>query len=382
MNGNPLQELRQLGQSVWVDDLSRDMLSSGEFKRLIENSCVSGVTSNPTIFDRAINGSDEYDDSIFSLALEGRTVPEIYEALIVEDIGRAADFLRPVYDGTGGADGFASIEVSPLVANDTAGTIAEARRLWSAVSRPNVLIKVPATDEGIAAIRELTAQGINVNITLLFGLARYRQVAEAYLSGLEDRLRQREPLRHVVSVASFFLSRIDVMIDAMLEHDMQVDDPDVEIAASLRGAAAIACGKLAYRASGEIFSSARFGKLRRHGAAKQRLLWASTGTKNKSYSDIKYIEPLIGKDTITTVTLDTLRAYRDHGVPRARLGTGIRQAHSVVRRLAPLGFDLDAVAQRLEVEGQEKFKASFDHLMQILSEKREVLVRHRALSSH
>ncbi len=382
MKDNPLQRLRQIGQSLWIDDLNRSMLSSGEFTRLIEENCVSGVTSNPTIFDRAIDGSDEYDDSIFSLAIEGRTIPEIYESLIVEDIARAADLLRPVYDGSRGADGFASIEVSPLVAHDTAGTIAEARRLWSAVGRPNVLIKVPATDEGIEAIHELIAQGINVNITLLFGLSRYRQVADAFLRGLEDRLRRGEPLRPVSSVASFFLSRIDVLIDAMLEHEMQADDPDVEAAASLRGTAAVAGGKLAYRIHREIFGAARFRQLQRRGATVQRLLWASTGTKNKAYSDVKYIEPLIGKDTITTVTLETLRAYRDHGVPAARLGTGIRQAQNVVRRLSALGLVMDAVARRLEEEGQQKFKASFDHLMRILTEKADALMRHRAVWSH
>jgi transaldolase len=382
MNDNPLQRLRQIGQKLWIDDLSRTMLSSGEFKRLIQEDCVSGVTSNPTIFERAIGGSDEYDDSIFSLALEGRTIPEIYEALIVEDITRAADLLRPVYDGSRASDGFASIEVSPLVAHDTAGTIAEARRLWSAVGRPNVLIKVPATDEGIVAIQALIAQGINVNITLLFGLARYSQVADAYLSGLEDRLQRGEPLRDVSSVASFFLSRIDVMIEALPEHDVQVDDPDVEIAASLRGTAAVACGKLAYRVYKKIFEGERFRRLQRHGAAEQRLLWASTGTKNKIYSDVKYIEPLIGENTITTVTQETLRAYRDHGIPAARLGTGIRNAQSVVRRLSTLGFDLDEIAQRLEDEGQQKFKASFDHLMHILSTKSDVLMRHRAVASH
>jgi transaldolase len=287
----------------------------------------------------------------------------------VEDIRLAADIFRPVYERTGGEDGFVSIEVSPLLAHDTAGTIAEAQRLWAAAGLPNVMIKVPATKEGLPAIRELTGQGINVNITLLFGLPRYREVAEAYLAGLEDRLSLSRPVRGIASVASFFLSRIDVLVDPLLEKRMENKNPQAELAARLHGEIAIASAKAAYQIYREIFGSERFKKLASREARPQRLLWASTSTKNPSYSDVKYVEPLIGPATINTMPIETINAYRDHGRPALRLESEVEKARESLARLADLGIDIDALTQALEDEGIEKFVKPYDRLMKILAEK-------------
>jgi transaldolase len=369
MKANPLLELETLGQSIWIDFIGRGMLASGELHKLIEGDGVSGVTSNPTIFEKAIAGSRDYDEAIQALSLGGKRIDEIYQVLTVDDIRRTADLLRPTYERLDGWDGFASLEVSPRLAHDTGATIAEARRLWAAVDRPNVMIKVPATREGLPAIRQLTAEGINVNITLLFGLPRYRQVAEAYLEGLGARAAHGRPLDRVASVASFFLSRIDVLIDAMLEKLLQVGGPDAETAAALRGQVAIASAKVAYRMYQEIFSAERFGELAAQGARVQRLLWASTGTKNPAYSDVKYVEPLIGLETVNTLPLETLRAYRDHGRPALRLEEGVGEARRVLEHLPQAGIDLGAVTQQLEDEGVKKFLDDFDSLMSTLKAK-------------
>jgi transaldolase len=372
---NPLLQIGRYGQSIWLDLLGRDMLLSGELKRLIEEDGVTGVTSNPAIFEKDMTGSSAYDDRIRELALEGKSTEEIYRALAVEDIRMAADHLRPLYDRLEGRDGFVSLEVSPHLARDADKTVSEARMLWAAVNRPNILIKVPATREGLPAIRKLIAGGINVNITLLFGLTRYREVVEAYLAGLEDRLELQEPMDRIASVASFFLSRIDVMVDPLLEEKMAEGGPAGKLASALHGEVAVSCAKMAYRSYQALFASARFENLFRWGARIQRLLWASTSTKNPAYGDVKYVEPLIGPDTINTVPLETLQAYRDHGRPASRLERGRTRAEKVLKDLSRLGIDLERVAQDLEDEGIEKFIKPYDKLLDRLADKRAAFLR-------
>src|SRR5687767_5142242 len=306
MTSNPLLDLEAFGQSIWIDFIRRSMVSSGQLQQLIEKDGISGVTSNPSIFEKAIAESHDYDESIQDLFLKGMPSDEIFQLLTVEDIRSVADLLLPTYIRTDGRDGFVSLEVSPKLAYNTTATIAEARELWSLVDRPNAMIKVPATSEGLPAIRQLIGEGINVNITLLFGLPCYREVADAYIGGLETLAANRKPLKQVASVASFFLSRIDTLIDPMLERIMKTDKPQAAIAARLHGQIAIASAKVAYEMYSAIFSSDRFTNLANNGARTQRLLWASTSTKNPTYSDTKYIEALIGPDTINTVPVETL----------------------------------------------------------------------------
>jgi transaldolase/glucose-6-phosphate isomerase len=367
MNENPLQKLHSLGQSIWLDYLRRGLIVSGELQQLIDHDGLVGMTSNPSIFEKAIGGSHDYDDAIAALALENKSVEEIYQILTVEDVQRAADTFRPVYDRTEGRDGFVSLEVSPHLAHDTQGTVAEARRLWKALARPNVMIKVPATVEGLPAIQELIGEGINVNITLLFGLPRYRQVIEAYLTGLEKRAAQGQPIERIASVASFFLSRIDVLVDPMLEKRIKGDSPEAKLAEKLHGQVAIASAKVAYQIFKGILDGERFQKL---AARPQRLLWASTSTKNPSYSDVRYVEALIGSQTVNTVPQETLTAYRDHGHPEMRLEEGLEEAHEVLDRLSELGIDIDDVTQQLEDEGVDKFIKPFDRLMETLQQER------------
>ncbi|HAO78692.1 MAG TPA: transaldolase [Verrucomicrobia subdivision 3 bacterium] len=374
MKDNPLLELEAFGQSIWMDFIQRGMIASGQLKQLIEKDGLRGVTSNPSIFEKAIAGSHDYDDAIRALALEGKSVDQIYDSLTVEDIQRVADLFRPVYDRLDGADGFVSLEVSPYLARDTARTIADARRLWVAVARPNVMIKVPATMEGLPAIQQLIGEGINVNITLLFGLPRYRQVAEAYLAGLETLAAQDKPLKSVASVASFFLSRIDVLLDPTLEKLMATDKSKADFGKTFHGQVAIFSAKAAYQIYQDIFANERFGKLKAKGARTQRLLWASTSTKNPAYNDLKYVEALIGPETIDTIPLETLAAYRDHGKPAARLTNDAEQASKTLLRLGEVGIDLDMATQRLEDEGIQKFIKAFDVLMNTLKEEQSQML--------
>jgi transaldolase len=365
---NPLLHLQAFGQSAWLDFLRRGMLTSGEMQRLMEDCGVQGVTSNPSIFEKAIAGSHDYDDRIHALALEGKTSREIYEDLTLDDVRRAADLFRRVYDQTEGKDGFVSLEVSPDLADDATGTVKEARRLWRLLKRPNVMIKVPGTREGITAIRQLIAEGINVNVTLLFGLSRYRDVCEAYLEGLAARMAKGIPLGRVASVASFFLSRIDTLVDALSDQRRQERDDDKSCHAP--GQTAIACATAAYEIYKEIFRGERFSALAAQEARPQRLLWASTSTKNPSESDVKYVEALIGPDTVNTLTLETLNAYRDHGRPAARLEEGMAQARDVLDRLHTSGIDVEKLSDRLEEEGIRKFIRAFDGLMESIERKR------------
>ncbi|MGQ9921823.1 MAG: bifunctional transaldolase/phosoglucose isomerase [Desulfobacca sp.] len=372
---NPLQLLETYGQSVWLDYIHRGLLTSGELQQLIESDGVLGVTSNPAIFDQAISGSTAYDADIRNLALQGRNVEEIYLALAISDIQGAADLLRPIYDRLSGQDGFVSLEVNPHLAYNTTGTIREAQRLWAEVDRPNVFIKVPGTAAGLPAITQLIGDGINVNVTLLFGLPRYQEVAEAYLAGLEARVTKGLPVDRVASVASFFLSRIDVLVDPRLEDIVSKGGPLAETAAALKGQVAIASAKAAYALYQRIVASQRFQVLAAKGARPQRLLWASTSTKNPGYSDIKYVEPLIGPQTINTMPLETLNAYRDHGRPAPLLEDGQAEAVSILQDLPKLGIDLNQVTQQLEAEGVEKFNKPYDHLLQSLEEKRQVALK-------
>jgi transaldolase len=369
MKENPLLKLTNLGQSIWLDYISRQMIDSGELQRFIDADGLRGMTSNPAIFEKAIAGSPDYDEDIRSLARKGKSIQEIYEALTVADVQRAADVFRPRFEQLQGADGFVSLEVNPHLAQDTPGTIAEARRLWAKLDRPNVFIKVPATQPGLPAIRQLISEGINVNVTLLFGLPRYRQVVEAYLGGLEERAAQGLHLK-VASVASFFLSRIDVLLDPQLEKMAQTGGPLAAAAASLQGEAAIASAKVAYSIYQHIFGSQSFKALAGKGAQSQRLLWASTSTKNPAYPDVKYVEPLIGPETINTMPVETLKAYRDHGNPAPRLAADLEKAAALLKRLPELGLDLNQATQRLEDEGVEKFNQPYDSLMCTLEGKR------------
>lgn len=373
MKSNPLLDLQNLGQIIWMDIIRRGMITSGELRQLIEEDGVSGVTSNPSIFEKAITESHDYDEAIRTLTLEGKTADEIYQILMVEDIQTVADLLRQTFDQTGRRDGFVSLEVSPRLAHDTTGTIEEARQLWSLVDRPNAMIKVPATREGLPAIRQLIGEGINVNITLLFGLPRYREVADAYITGLETLAAKGRELRQVASVASFFLSRIDVLLDPLFEKMKLAGGLQADSAALLHGQVAIASAKVAYQMYQVIFGSDRFKKLANKGASPQRLLWASTSTKNPTDSDIKYIEPLIGPDTINTLPVETLAAYRDHGHAELSLDQNVSRAYRILNHLSFAGINLNAATQQLEQEGIEKFVVVLERLMVSLKEKQAAL---------
>src|SRR5688572_20510940 len=360
---NPLLALRQCGQSVWLDHISRGLLTAGRLERLIREDGLAGVTSNPTIFDRAITSS-AYDVGLRrALEADGTiTNRALVERLVVEDIQSAADVLAPLYHDSTGLDGFVSLEVSPGSAHDTEATIAEALHLWRVVARPNVMIKVPATSEGIPAVEALTAAGINVNITLMFSLSHYEAVAQAYLRGID---RHPNP-RQVASVASVFVSRLDTVADRLLEHIGSRD------ALSLRGTIAIANARGIYRRFREIFHGERFKDLAERGARIQRPLWASTGTKNPSYSDVMYLESLIGPDTVTTVPPATMDAFRDHGRVRVTLGTEDGDAHAAATldKAAVLGIDLHDVTEQLQTDGIDAFASSFEQLIATIDKKR------------
>lgn len=379
MSENPLHLLEQYGQSIWIDFIRRGTLLSGELKRWIDEDGVTGVTSNPSIFDKAIGGSHDYDTEISELATQGKNIEEIYTQLTVEDIQNTADLFRPTFDRLEGKDGFVSLEVSPGMARDTQGSVDEAHQLWNALNRPNVMIKVPGTSEGLGAIRQLTADGLNINITLLFGLPRYREVIDAYLSGLEDRVARGLPLKSIHSVASFFLSRIDVLLDPELDRIQHQNWGEADRAKDAIGHVAISSAKVAYQIFNQEFQSDRFKKLAALGANPQRLLWASTSTKNPAYSDVKYVDALIGPQTVNTLPVETLNAYRDHGHPAPRLADGADEARRVLRSLVRLGIDLDQATKQLEDEGVEKFEKAFSQLMASIKEKREAAIWNQPL---
>ena len=360
---NPLKALwEEHGQAAWLDYIERDLLTGGGLERLVVSDGVRGVTSNPSIFKAAITGSESYDSDIdaFLAAHPDASTTELYEALAITDIQMAADILAPVYETSAGTDGFVSLEVSPHLAHDTAGTEAEALRLWKAVDRPNLMIKVPATSAGIPAIENLIAAGINVNATLMFSLADYESVATAFLHGLE----RRDDPSGVASVASFFVSRVDTRIDAALEA-IGTDE-----ALGLRGRAAIANSRLAYRRFLELFHHPTFVEMKARGAQVQRPLWASTSTKNPDYLDVLYVEELVGPETVNTLPTATLEAYRDHGRPESNIAETFDEDEALLTRLGVLGIDLDQVTAQLQVDGVKSFADAFDDLMAALEAKR------------
>lgn len=367
--------LRELGQSVWLDFIRRGHLTSGEFERAVREDGVVGVTSNPTIFQLAISESTDYDAAIqqgISAGLEG---PQLFEALAIEDIRLACDVLRPTFEQTGGLDGRVSLEVNPHLAKDTAGTVAEARRLYCEVDRENVMIKVPATPEGLPAITSLTAEGMSINITLIFSLSRYDEVIEAYLAGLEHRAKNGGELGKIRSVASFFVSRVDTKVDPVIEAALpKASGADKDYLAASRGKAAIANARLAYARFREAFRGARFQSLASKGAHLQRPLWASTSTKNKAYRDVLYVEELIGADTVDTLPPQTLAAFNDHGVVEARIERDLDQAHELFERLPKLGIPLEQLIAQLEPEGVATFSKSYDALLDALAAKRREMV--------
>jgi len=360
---NSVARISEFGQSIWLDYIRRKFISSGELKKLIDEDGLKGVTSNPAIFEEAIAKSDDYNEALIVLTKKGLSVKNIFLSIAVEDVQNAADLFVEVYEKTNGLDGYVSLEVSPDLARSMYGTIAEARSLWKAVDRKNVMIKVPGTRQALPAIYQLISEGINVNVTLLFGLERYRQVAEAYIAGLETRAAEGKPLDSIASVASFFLSRIDTIVDPMLEEKLN------PMADKFKGKVAIACAREAYQIYKNLFGGDRFRKLEAKGAKPQRLLWASTGTKNKTQSDVMYVEALIGANTVNTVPIQTLNAYRDHGNPAARLEDNIEESQIVLRELKELGIDLKAVSEKLEEEGIQKFIKPFEHLLQVIDQK-------------
>jgi transaldolase len=365
---NRLRSLESLGQSLWLDYIERELLTGGEMERMIRDDGISGVTSNPAIFEKAIAQHAGYDAAIAELARRDLAAQKIYEELAVEDVCLAADLLRGVYETSGRRDGYVSLEVSPHLAYDAVATVAEAKRLWDRVARPNLMIKVPATRAGLPAIRQLIASGINVNATLLFGVARYREVAENHIAGLEERLANGGALDHVASVASFFLSRIDTLVDHFLDQDKRVQAGESR-GPALRGYTAIACARMAYQEYKVLVGNARWQALSAHGARTQRLLWASTSTKDPSYNDVMYVEALIGPETVNTLPPETLAAYRDHGDPLLRLEEHLDVTYALPGQLAALGLDLDAVSDELERQGVQKFVEPYDKLLATLAHR-------------
>src|ERR1700760_596897 len=374
---NPVKALESHGQAVWLDFLARGFIVKGDLKRLIDEDGVKGVTSNPSIFEKAIGSSDEYDAPIGKALKSGdRPVSALLEHVAVEDIQHAADVLRPVYDKFHGNDGFVSLEVSPYLAMDTKGTIAEAMRLWHDVHRKNLMVKVPATPEGLPAIEHLTGKGLNINITLLFAQKVYIEVAKAYIAGLEKLVADGGDPSHVASVASFFVSRIDSAVDKQLDEKIaRANDPhEKERLAALKGKVAIANAKLAYQEYKELFSGARWEKLAAKGAKPQRLLWASTGTKNKDYSDVLYVEELIGPNTVNTVPPATLDAFRAHGTPRDSLEENVEDAKRVLAELEKSGISLDAITSDLVKDGVKLFADAADKLYGAVAHKRATVL--------
>ena len=371
---NPLVELHSFGQSVWLDQIERALFKTGKLAKLIKDDGLRGMTSNPTIFEKAITGSGDYHEQIDRAGRDGKTGNEIYEEVVLDDIAHAADLFRPLYDSNNGEDGFVSLEVSPLLAHNTDGTIREAKSLFSRLGRPNVMIKVPATDEGLPAIEELIASGLNINVTLIFSVHRYEEVAEAYIRGLERRAQAGQPIDRIGSVASFFVSRIDSAVDKQLDAlEKEATDPQKKQEIhGLRGKAAIANAKLAYASFKRIFESPRFEALKRKGARVQRPLWASTSTKDPSYPDVMYVTELIGPHTVNTLPPATVDAWRDHGKAGANLEKEMDKAPEVFAKLKALGIDFDKVTNKLTVDGVRSFSQSFVDLMRAIEQRREM----------
>jgi len=372
---NPLVELKGAGQSVWYDNIQRGLLMSGELQRLISADGVRGLTSNPAIFEKAISGSEEYAGTLEDLARSGKSAQEIYEAIAIEDIQWAADLLRPVYEESGGEDGYVSLEVSPRLAQDTQATIEEALRLASQVGRKNLMIKVPGTAAGVPAVEHLIGEGVNVNITLLFARENYEQVAAAYIAGLEKLAARGGEVGSVASVASFFISRIDTLVDQKIEECLgEVDTASERLALrSLQGKVAVANAKMAYASYKEACASERWQKLAAAGARPQRLLWASTSAKNPAYRDVLYVEELIGPDTVNTMPQATLEAFRDHGEIRSALEENIEEARDVMAGLEELGLAMKEITDQLQADAVRLFVEPFDQLLAAIETQRQAV---------
>ncbi len=374
---NPLKELAAFGQSIWFDSISRSLVTTGELERMMEEYAVTGITSNPSIFEKAISAGDDYDADIRDCAARGLDGPELLTDLFVKDIKKAARILLPVYEKTWGRDGFVSIEVNPLLARDAEGTVKEAQQLHSMIDMPNILIKVPGTVEGVKAVEDLLFDGLNINITLLFSVERYVEVAKAYVRALKRRHDEGLPVREIFSVASFFVSRVDTLFDSVME-EMAGSAADGSKKAALLGLVskvAVANAKLAYMRQADIFTEEDFGALREAGAGEQKLLWASTSTKNSAYSDVKYVEELIGKDTINTIPLNTMLAFKDHGTVAPTLSAGLKEARALMDSLPGLGVDYTVLTDKLEADGVKAFADAYESLLAGVMEKKASLVQ-------
>jgi transaldolase len=380
---NPLVELAKLGQSVWYDNIERKLVTTGELARLIDDDDLRGVTSNPAIFEKAISGSDLYVEQMKALAAEGKNAVEIYEALAIQDISMAADELARVYEKHDGADGFVSLEVSPLLAFDTEATIADARRLWQTLNRPNVMIKIPGTPEGIPAIEQCIYEGININITLLFSLDAYEETMEAYIRGLERRLEEGKSVKRISSVASFFVSRIDTNVDKRLQEKINSATGEEEKArlGSVSGRIAIANAKMAYQRYKEVFHGERFAKLRAAGAQVQRPLWASTSTKNPAYPDVYYVEALIGSETVDTMPPATINAFRDHGNARLTIEDNLDEERARLARLEEAGISLKDVTDEVLSDAVRLFVEPFEKLITAIRSRRDEITGGKGASS-
>lgn len=361
METNKVKQIHSFGQSIWLDFIDRAIISSGKLQSLIDDDGVRGVTSNPAIFEKAITSSSDYDNDIRTLAETAKTNEELFFGLAVTDIQNATKLFEGVYNESKGEDGYVSLEVSPFLALDAEGTAKQAEELWKKVDRKNVMIKIPGTKPGLQAIRESIGKGININVTLLFGLPRYEEVTEAYISGLEDHLAAGHKIGHISSVASFFLSRIDVLVDPLL---------DEKGLGELKGEVAIASAKKAYEIYKRVFSGPRWEKLAAEGAQPQRLLWASTSSKNPAFKDTKYVEALIGPATVDTVPLETIEAFRDHGIATNSLEEGLDKATETLDRIKAAGIDIDKITQQLEDEGIDKFNKPFEKLLQAIEDQK------------
>jgi transaldolase len=369
MEGTKIHELNELGQSIWLDFVQRSLIRSGDLQDYVELGA-TGITSNPAIFEKAISKSSDYDEQMGKLAEEGKTPQEIYEALTVEDARLADDVLRPIFDRTHGMDGFFSLEVEPHLAHNKQGSILAAERLFKSVDHPNIMIKIPATEEGYGAIQESIAEGININITLMFSLNQYERVAEAYLSGLEKRLADGYSIQNIRSVASFFVSRVDTKLDKLLD---EIATPEAK---SLKGKIGTANAKMAYQRFKEIFHSPRWSHLEDRGARLQKVLYGSTGTKNPEYSDVMYVENLIGPDTINTIPRETLEAFMDHGKVALTLEENLDEARAQLGQLAELGIELEEIGQELLDDGIQKFIDPYDSLINGIKDKSAELIAH------
>ena len=370
-NENPLKQVGRFGQSIWCDNVERRMITSGAFQKMINEDGLKGVTSNPTIFEKAVTGSQDYDKELHTLGDKGLSTEQIYWDLMIRDIRDVADIFLPVFEQTKGIDGYVSIEVSPVLANDTAGTIRQAEELWNKVGKKNVMIKIPATPQGLPAIEETISKGINVNVTLIFSIERYQKVMEAFIKGLERRAQAGKPVSGIASVASFFVSRVDSEVDKLIDEKIAAakDEGQKKALNDLKGQAAIANSKIAYEEFEKVFSTPRFRALKEKGAQLQRPLWASTSTKNPAYRDVIYVETLIGPNTVNTVPPATIDAFRDHGKPADRIREGLREAHQSLQRLETLGISLESVTHQLEIAGVKSFSDSFHKLIERIKQK-------------